>query len=68
MRSAKTRFGSRHWWRLFSEPRVFAERIKSLRKTDWVVYAKPPFGGPRGRSLPISPATRIARRSPTQGS
>jgi len=29
-----------------SEPRAFAERIKSLRKTDWVVYAKPPFGGP----------------------
>lgn len=29
-----------------SEPRAFAERVKSLRKTDWIVYAKPPFGGP----------------------
>ena len=29
------------------ERRVFAERIaSSLRKTDWIVYAKPPFGGP----------------------
>lgn len=28
------------------ERRVFAERIGSLRKTDWIVYAKPPFGGP----------------------
>jgi len=29
-----------------AEPRAFAERVTSLRKTDWVVYAKPPFGGP----------------------
>ena len=28
------------------EPRAFAERIVALRKTDWIVYAKPPFGGP----------------------
>jgi hypothetical protein len=29
-----------------AEPRGFAERIAALRRTDWVVYAKPPFGGP----------------------
>ena len=29
-----------------AERRAFAARIRSLRKIDWVVYAKPPFGGP----------------------
>ncbi|MBY6242643.1 hypothetical protein [Methylosinus sp. Sm6] len=29
-----------------SERRAFAERIGSLRNTDWIVSAKPPFGGP----------------------
>lgn len=29
-----------------AEPRAFAKRVTLLRKTDWVVYAKPPFGGP----------------------
>ena len=29
-----------------AEPRAFASAPRSLRKTDWVVYAKPPFGGP----------------------
>ncbi len=29
-----------------AEPRTFAERICALRRIDWVVYAKPPFGGP----------------------
>ena len=47
--------------------RAFAARIRSLRNTDWVVYAKPPFGGP-SRFSPISRATRIARPSPTPGS
>jgi Putative transposase/Transposase zinc-binding domain len=28
------------------ERRAFDKRIGSLRKTDWIVYAKPPFGGP----------------------
>jgi Putative transposase/Transposase zinc-binding domain len=28
------------------EPRAFAKRIVALRKMDWIVYAKPPFGGP----------------------
>jgi hypothetical protein len=26
--------------------RAFADRIKALRKIEWVAYAKPPFGGP----------------------
>jgi hypothetical protein len=29
-----------------AEPRAFAKEIASLRQADWVVYAKPPFGGP----------------------
>jgi len=29
-----------------AERHAFAARIRSLRKIDWVVYAKPPFGGP----------------------
>ena len=29
-----------------AERRAFAAHIRSLRKIDWVVYAKPPFGGP----------------------
>jgi hypothetical protein len=27
-------------------PTAFAERLAQLRRLDWVVYAKPPFGGP----------------------
>ena len=29
-----------------SDPEVFARRLDALRHTNWVVYAKPPFGGP----------------------
>src|SRR5262252_9386595 len=29
-----------------ADPTAFAERLAQLRWTDWVVYAKPPFGGP----------------------
>jgi hypothetical protein len=29
-----------------AEPRAFARRLRELRRLDWVVYAKPPFGGP----------------------
>jgi Putative transposase/Transposase zinc-binding domain len=29
-----------------TDPRRFAQWIEELRQTDWVVYAKPPFGGP----------------------
>jgi hypothetical protein len=28
------------------DPDTFAAHLAPLRKTDWVVYAKPPFGGP----------------------
>ena len=29
-----------------AEPTAFARRIAQMRMIDWVVYAKPPFGGP----------------------
>jgi hypothetical protein len=29
-----------------TEPAAFAERLDQLRRVDWVVYAKAPFGGP----------------------
>ncbi|MFK4492265.1 hypothetical protein ABIA45_007343 [Bradyrhizobium sp. USDA 336] len=29
-----------------ANPAAFARRLDQLRRTDWVVYAKPPFGGP----------------------
>jgi hypothetical protein len=29
-----------------AEPRAFARRLSELRRRDWVVYAKPPFGSP----------------------
>jgi hypothetical protein len=29
-----------------AEPTAFARRLRELRRVDWVVYAKPPFGGP----------------------
>ena len=29
-----------------ADPSTFAAHLAPLRKTDWVVYAKPPFGGP----------------------
>ncbi len=29
-----------------ADPAAFAERLAQLRRTDWVVYARPPFGGP----------------------
>ena len=30
-----------------ADPDTFASHLAPLRKTDWVVYAKPPFGGPK---------------------
>ncbi len=30
----------------FAEPRTFASWLKVLFRQDWVVYSKPPFGGP----------------------
>src|SRR5512144_3429199 len=29
-----------------AEPQAFARRLRALQRLDWVVYAKPPFGGP----------------------
>ena len=29
-----------------AEPQAFARRLGELRRLDWVVYAKAPFGGP----------------------
>ena len=29
-----------------AEPAAFARRLRELRHVEWVVYAKPPFGGP----------------------
>lgn len=29
-----------------AEPAAFAHRLRAARQVDWVVYAKPPFGGP----------------------
>jgi Putative transposase/Transposase zinc-binding domain len=29
-----------------ADPATFAQRLDQLRRADWVVYAKPPFGGP----------------------
>jgi putative transposase/transposase-like zinc-binding protein len=30
-----------------ADPEVFGHRLDELRHTNWVVYAKPPFGGPK---------------------
>ena len=29
-----------------AQPAAFARRLRELRRVEWVVYAKPPFGGP----------------------
>src|SRR4051794_34323745 len=29
-----------------AEPQAFARRLREFQRLDWVVYAKPPFGGP----------------------
>ena len=31
---------------MLAEPGMFAERVRALRRSPFVVYAKPPFGGP----------------------
>ena len=30
-----------------ADPAAFTKRLQQLRRTDWVVYAKPPLGGPQ---------------------
>jgi len=46
--------------------KVFAAFLRTLFRQDWVVYAKPPFGGPE-HVLHIWLATRIESPSPTTG-
>lgn len=29
-----------------AEPNVFAQKLQAMHRLDWIVYAKPPFGGP----------------------
>jgi hypothetical protein len=40
----KLRFGGK--LARLAEPEVFSNFLRCARKTDWVVYSKPPFGGP----------------------
>jgi hypothetical protein len=52
LRDLQNAFGAGKLW-FFSnlanlaEPQAFARRLAELRRLDWVVYAKPPFGGPK---------------------
>lgn len=34
-------------WKLLAQPKTFAAWLRTLFRKDWVVYAKPPFGGPQ---------------------
>jgi hypothetical protein len=49
-----------------STPRAFHSLLGSLRRREWVVYSKPPFGGSE-HVLKYLPATPTASLSPTQG-
>ena len=49
-----------------AEPEAFKARMRALRQSPFVVYAKPPFGGP-ARVLAYLAPTPIARRSPIRG-
>ena len=49
-----------------ADPQVFAAYLAPLRRTEWVVYAKRPFGGPRP-CWPICRAIPTASPSPTAG-
>jgi hypothetical protein len=44
--------------------KTFAAYLEPLRKTEWVVYSKRPFGGPE-LCWPISPATPTVSLSRT---
>jgi hypothetical protein len=50
-----------------AEPQAFARRLGELRRLDWVVYAKPPFGSPEQMLAYLGRYT-IASLSPTAGS
>ena len=49
------------------EERAFTRLIARLRKKNWVVYAKPPFGGPEAVLAYLSRYTRTASPSQTAG-
>ena len=49
---------------LLAEPKIFAAWLRPLFRKDWVVYAKPPFGGPQ-HVLQYLAVTLIAWPSPT---
>ncbi len=45
-----------------ANPARFVELLDSLRQTEWVVYAKPPFGGPRGPEQVLKYLARYTHR------
>ena len=49
-----------------ADAQAFAAYLAPLRRAEWVVYAKRPFGGPRP-CWPISRAIPTASPSPTAG-
>ena len=51
-----------------ADPVAFATHLAAVRRLDWIVYAKKPFGGRLRKFSPISAATRIASPSPTAAS
>jgi len=49
---------------LLAQPKIFAAWLRPLFRKDWIVYSKPPFGGPNMCSS-ISAVTPTASPSPT---
>ena len=66
---------------VLAEPAAFTRRLRELRRVEWVVYAKPPFGGPaqvlaylgrythtcRHRQLPPGQPGQCRGRLPLEG-
>jgi hypothetical protein len=50
-----------------ADPAAFAAHLAAVRRLDWIVYAKKPFGGP-AQVLAYLAATPIASPSPTAAS
>ena len=51
-----------------ADPKAFKDHLTPLRKTEWVVYAKRPFGGPEAVLAYLSRYTHRAPPSPTAAS
>jgi hypothetical protein len=51
-----------------AQPRPFHSLLNLLRHKKWVVYAKPPFGGPEQVLKYLAPGTPTASPSPTEDS